>query len=178
MIIACAIFFVLGLGINEYYNNIDGLDDVSDEMSTPFFNIQDLRGIEHRLSDYNGGPVLVHFMSVSCGGQFTQLNDHQLKQLKLVCSSLCGVRDVTIFTVLVSTCETTDLSQLYGMYNITWILGNDYQDSTLDVLAAFSEYEPTDGMIIILNKDLAVNQVLNSTVPAESIVEKILALGA
>lgn len=179
MIIGCAIIVVLGYGINDYYNNKgDGMDNMSDEASVPFFKIQDLRGIEHRLSDYDGGPVLVHFMSISCGGEYTKLNDNQLKQLKLVCSSLCETQDVTIFTVLVSTCETTDLSKLYDMYNITWILGNDYQDSKLDVLAAFSEYEPIDGMILILNKDLAVNQVLNSTVSAESLVEEILALGA
>lgn len=137
------------------------------------FKLIDLQGNEYRLSDYKGKPVLIHFMAVSCGGEYTKLNDNQLRQLKQVCESLCGEEKTTIFTVLVSTCETTDLSLLYEMYNITWVLGNDYQDNKLDIVEKFSEYAPEDGMIILLDKELSVKDVKKESIDADNLIEEI-----
>ena len=115
-------------------------------------------------------------MAVSCGGEYSTLNDNQLKQLKTICIDLCDEEKITIFTVLVSTCETTDLSLLYDMYNITWILGNDYQDSKLDVLEAYSEYEPTDGMVILLDQNLVCKEVIKESISSDALISKILQL--
>lgn len=139
----------------------------------PVFQLTDLHGIVYNLTDFEGSPVLVHFMAVSCGGQFASLNDDQLKQLKLICDNLCDNSSLKIFTVLVSTCTTTDLSPLYDMYNITWILGNDYQDSKLDVVETYSENLIEDGTVLLLGKDLQVNEVINETISADSLIKKI-----
>ena len=80
---------------------------------------------------------------------------------------------ITIFTVLVSTCDETDLSQLYDMYNVTWILGNDYQDSKLDVVEKFSEYTPEDGMIVLLDQNLYVQAVFKGAVTVDSLMARI-----
>lgn len=143
----------------------------------PVFKLEDLRGIEYILSDYKGEPVLVHFMAVGCAGEYTELNDNQLKQLKTICTSLCGQEKLTIFTVLVSTCDTTDLSQLYDMYNITWILGNDYQDNKLDIVEKYSTYEPSDGMVLLLDENLIVTDIIKDALSSDAIIEKILQLG-
>ena len=170
------IFLGYGLISNKKASIGDDLEGNSQEESIPFFKIVDLKGNDHRLADYQGSPVIAHFMSVSCGGEFSKLNDNQLKQLNSVCGDLCDENHVTIFTILVSTCETTDLSQLYDLYNITWILGNDYQDAKLDVVEAFSEFEPADGMIILMDGDLVVNKVLDYSVTSEDLLAEILAL--
>ena len=142
----------------------------------PVFKLTDLHGIDYNLTDFVGSPVLIHFMSVSCGGQFASLNDGQLKQLKLICDNLCDNSSLRIFTVLVSTCTATDLSPLYDMYNITWILGNDYQDSKLDVVEAYSENDIEDGTVLLLGKDLQVNEVINESISADSLIKKIRVL--
>jgi peroxiredoxin len=148
----------------------------SNENLDPLFTLQDLQGVEYSLRDYEGTPVLVHFMAVGCGGEYSKLNDNQLKQLKNICTNLCDEKKVTIFTVLVSTCETTDLFPLYDMYNITWILGNDYQDSKLDVIETYSAYEPSDGMVLMLDKDLEVKEVMKESINSDTVVSKVLHL--
>jgi len=138
------------------------------------FKMIDLLGNEYRLSDYKGVPVLIHFMAVSCGGEYTRLNDNQLEQLKIICENLCEEEKVTIFTVLVSTCETTDLSLLYDMYNITWVLGNDYQDNKLDIVEKFSECAPEDGMIILLDQELSIKDVKKESIIADELIDEII----
>lgn len=154
--------------------NIDPPDTSSSDDSTgPLFKLVDLRGTEYSLTDYKETPVLVHFMAVSCGGEYSTLNDNQLKQMKILCNTLCSEDKVKIFTVLISTCETTDLTQLYNMYNVTWIMGNDYQDNKLDVVDTFSEYEPEDGMIILLDQDHVVKDVIKGGISAKALVDEI-----
>lgn len=152
--------------------------DVPDENTSTsiLYDLVDLRGVEHSLSDYRGAPVLVHFMAVGCGGQYSMLNDNLFKQLKIVCDNLCEEERLTIFTILVSTCETTDLSQLYDMYNVTWVMGNDYQDNKLDVLEKFREYEPEDGTIIFLDQELAVKDVKKGGISADDLINEIIQL--
>lgn len=144
-----------------------------DVASGPVFKLTDLQGIDYNLIDFAGSPVLVHFMTVGCDGQYAVLNDNRLKQLKLICDNLCDNSSLRIFTVLVSTCTTTDLSQFYDVYNITWILGNDYQDSKLDVVETYSESLIEDGTVLLLGKDLQVNEVINEPISADSLIKKI-----
>ena len=159
-------------GADSNSNNVN-----DDSFASPVFKLVDLRGVEYRLTDYKGTPVLVHFMAVSCGGEYSNLNDNQLKQMKILCDTLCNEDKITMFTVLVSTCETTDLSQLYNMYNITWIMGNDYQDNKLDVIDIFSEYEPEDGLIILMDQEHVVKDVIKGSISAKTLVDEIFQLG-
>lgn len=139
----------------------------------PFFTLTDLMGDKHRLADYEGNAAIIHFMGVGCGGEYRTINDNQLKELRKVCLSLCKNSSVKIFTVLVSTCTTTDLMQLYSMYNITWIIGNDYQDEKLDIVNTYSEYEVVDGSIVILGKDLSFHEAIHEAITADTIISKV-----
>jgi hypothetical protein len=165
--------YALVSGYNQ--NHYDGSQNTGKDVTFDGVNFKfvDLRGFEHRLSDYKGIPTLVHFMAVGCGGEYSMLNDNQLKQLGIICGRLCEKTQITIFTVLVSTCDETDLSQLYDMYNITWILGNDYQDSKLDVVEKFSEYTPEDGMIVLLDQNLYVQAVFKGAVTVDGLMARI-----
>lgn len=165
--------YALVRGYNQ--NSYDGSQNTGEEATFDGVNFKlvDLQGFEHRLSDSKGIPVLVHFMAIDCGGKYSMLNDNQLKQLGVICGNLCEKTQINIFTVLVSTCDETDLSQIYDMYNVTWILGNDYQDSKLDVVEKFSEYEPEDGMIVLLDQNLRVQEVFKGAVTVDSLMNEI-----
>ncbi len=138
----------------------------------PVFTLTDLMGDKHRLADYEGNAAIIHFMAVGCGGEYRTINDNQLKELKKVCLSLCSNSSVKMFTVLISTCTTTDLQQLYGMYNITWIIGNDYQDNKLDIVNTYSKYEVVDGSIVMLGRDLSFHEAIHEVIAADTIISK------
>lgn len=176
LITILVIGFIIVKGNNQSDpNDFENLDKGNTTLG-PVFKLEDLNGVEYSLADYKVRPVIIHFMSVGCGGQYSKLNDIQLKQLKNICNVLCDEQKVTIFTVLVSTCTSTDLSLLYDMYNITWILGNDYQDNKLDVIEKYSKYEPQDGMVLILGEDLIVKEIIKEGISYDTFIEKIYEL--
>ena len=139
----------------------------------PIFSLKDLEDLNYNLTDFQGNIVVLHFMAVGCGGQYREINDFQLKQLKLICESLCNVTHIKIFTILVSTCTNTDLQKIHDFYNVTWVFGNDYQDNKLDIIEAYSDYLLEDGSIVLLNTDLSVNEAIHGQVSAKSLEEKI-----
>lgn len=150
-----------------------GVTSPTTPKNKPVFTLTDLVGDKHRLADYEGNVAVIHFMAVGCGGEYGAINDNQLKELRRVCLSLCNNSSVKIFTVLVSTCTTTDLMQLYRMYNITWIIGNDYQDNKLDIVNMYSEYEVVDGSIVILGRDLSFHDAIHEAITADTLIGKI-----
>ena len=129
------------------------------EVLAPDFSLNDINGSRFTLKELEGRVVIVHFMAVGCGGQIRAITDHQLKQLKKVCDNHCGSSNLTMITVVVSTCEGNTLDLIRTFYNITWFFGNDYDDKKLEIIDAYEKYSILDGSIILIDKSLRVAEV-------------------
>lgn len=94
-------------------------------------------------------------MGVGCHGQINPINDNQLTQLKTVCSNYCGNQPVTVVTVAVATCPSSDLEQIRATYGITWSIGNDYDDGTMDTAQQYASQG--DGTIVLIDKTFHIS---------------------
>lgn len=119
------------------------------------FTLTDINGTEFSLSDFNGRVVVVHVMGVGCKGQINVINDYELRQLKTVCQSFCGNEDVTLITVVVSTCDRNDLALIRNTYDVTWLFGNDYDDGRVEIVQNYAEHG--DGTIVLIDKTFHVS---------------------
>jgi hypothetical protein len=110
-----------------------------------------------------------------CSGQIYPINDNQLQQLGTVCDKYCGKKPVTMVTVSVATCASCDtiLAQIRNYYNITWAIGNDYDDQKLDIINAYAKYSIQDGTIVLVDKKLNVAQVYTDAITAAALSSKI-----
>jgi len=139
------------------------------EVLAPDFSLNDINGSRFTLKELEGRVVIVHFMAVGCGGQIRAITDHQLKQLKKVCDNHCGSSNLTMITVVVSTCEGNTLDLIRTFYNITWFFGNDYDDKKLEIIDAYEKYSILDGSIILIDKSLRVAEVYIEEIDAGSL---------
>ena len=139
------------------------------EVLAPDFSLNDINGSRFTLKEFKGRVVIVHFMAVGCGGQIRAITDHQLKQLKKVCDNHCGNSNLTMITVVVSTCEGNTLDLIRTFYNITWFFGNDYDDKKLEIVDAYGKYSILDGSIILIDKSLRVAEVYIEEIDAGSL---------
>ena len=119
------------------------------------FVLNDINGTQFSLSGSKGKVIVLHIMGVGCHGQINPVNDHQLTQLGTVCGSFCGEEAVTLMTVAVATCPSSDLAQIRAAYSITWILGNDYDDGTMDIAQKYAT--EGDGTIVLINKTFHIS---------------------
>lgn len=165
---------VCAFGIWQYYNglppstgDLEGSSSTSDR--APNFSLKDINGSKFTLSQFNGRTIIVHFMSVGCGGQIREITDHQLRQLSRVCEKDCGSNNFTILTVVVSTCEENTLELIRSFYNITWIIGNDYDDKKLEIVDAYEGYSIQDGSIVLIDKSFRVVEVYNEEIWADDL---------
>ncbi|MBS7612011.1 hypothetical protein KEJ27_07415 [Candidatus Bathyarchaeota archaeon] len=139
---------------------IGGGSSTSPPELVPTFSLKDINGTtQFSLSQQNGKVVAIHFMAVGCSGQIYPINDYQLRQLKTVCNIYCGKKPFFIVTVVVATCPNSQLANLRSNYNITWVLGNDYDDKILDIVNAYVAYSINDGTVILVDKNLRGAQV-------------------
>ena len=120
------------------------------------FTMNDIDGNRFSLNNYRGNVIVLHLMAVGCSGQINQINNFQLIKLKSLCNSYCDNKQVTIVSVAVATCETSNLAQLRETYGITWFFGNDVDDGTVDVAQNYGVYG--DGTIILIDKDFQVHE--------------------
>jgi len=139
------------------------------EVLAPDFFLNDINGSRFTLKQFKGRVVIVHFMAVGCGGQIRAITDHQLKQLKKVCDNHCGSSNLTMITVVISTCEGNTLDLIRTFYNITWFFGNDYDDKKLEIIDAYEKYSILDGSIILIDKSLRVAEVYIEEIDAGSL---------
>jgi len=139
------------------------------EVLAPDFSLNDINGSRFTLKEFKGRVVIVHFMAVGCGGQIRAITDHQLKQLKKVCDNHCGSSNLTMITVVISTCEGNTLDLIRTFYNITWFFGNDYDDKKLEIIDAYEKYSILDGSIILIDKSLRVAEVYIEEIDAGSL---------
>jgi len=136
------------------------------------FSLKDVNGTDFSLNQFRGNVIAVHFMTVGCSG-LNPINDNQLKQLKSVCNGYCGSRPVTLVTVAVATCATCNLVQIRDDYGITWFLGNDYDDGTLEIVDAYAKYSIQDGAIVLIDKTFNVVAVYNEAMMANALSTRI-----
>jgi hypothetical protein len=120
-------------------------------LETPYqFTMNDIDGTRFSLASHKGKIIAIHIMGVGCHGQINPINDNQLTQLKTVCSNFCGNKPVTFVTVAVATCPSSDLAQIRTTYGITWPIGNDYDDGTMDIAQKYASQG--DGTIVLIDK--------------------------
>jgi hypothetical protein len=165
----------IAYGAWQYYGQLQTDGDVKKISANPApnFSLNDINGTQFSLSQHSGDVIVLHFMAVGCGGQIGPINDYQLSQLETVCNNYCGRKAVTIVSVVVATCPSSDLVQMRVNKSITWILGNDYDDGKMDIIDAYTSYRIEDGTIILVDKMLNVAQVYNEAVTADTLSFKI-----
>ena len=140
-------------------------------LQTPYeFTMKDVDGTQFSLNNYRGRVVVIHIMGVGCHGQINPINDNQLTQLKTVCNSFCGHDSVTFVTVAVATCPSSDLEQIRTTYGITWPLGNDYDDGTMDIAQKYASQG--DGTIVLIDKTFHISDSY-ATITASTLSAKI-----
>ena len=138
--------------------------------STYEFTMKDIDGTRFSLNNYRGRVIVIHLMAVGCSGQINQINDNQLTQLGSLCNSYCDNKPVTIVSVAVATCESSRLSWLRSIYDVSWFFGNDYDDGTVDIAQNYGVYG--DGTIIVIDKDFQVHEAY-SEIDASTLKSKI-----
>jgi len=140
-------------------------------LQTPYeFTIKDINGTQFSLRSLNDRVIVLHVMGVGCHGQINPINDNQLTQLRTVCGGFCGKEPVTLVTVAVATCPSSDLAQIRATYNITWLLGNDYDDGTMDIAQKYATQG--DGTIVLIDKTFYISDSY-STTTASTLSSKI-----
>ncbi len=178
----CLITLLLtAYGIWQYYDGqkppaIGSGSIVSGSSSTtsaPSFSLNDINGTQVSLSNFGGKVLGIHFMAVGCHGQINPINEYQLAQLNSACSSLCGKENTAFVTVAVATCESSDLNVLRSNYGITWVMGNDYADGTLEIVNSYVPFEIGDGTVVLVDKTSNIAQIYNGGVSADTLVSKI-----
>ena len=179
----CLITLVLAsYGIWQYYDGqkpptIGGAAGASasslSTASAPNFSLKDINGTQVSLSQFKGKVIGIHFMAVGCHGQINPINEYQLTQLNGACNNLCGKEDATFLTVAVATCESSDLGVLRSSYGVSWILGNDYADGTLEIVNSYVPFEIRDGTVVLIDKTFSIAEVYQGGVSANQLVSKI-----
>lgn len=176
----CLVIVIFGVyGYWQFHNSqlppaIGGNSNTSPPPeNAPTFSLKDINGTQFSLSQQNGKVVIIHFMAVGCSGQIYPINDHQLRQLKTLCSTYCGKRPFAIVTVAVATCPNSQLASIRSSYGVTWFLGNDYDDQKLDIVNAYKDYSIRDGTVILIDKTLRVAKVYTEELAIDTVKNKI-----
>jgi len=140
-------------------------------LQTPYeFALSDINGTQFSLDSFRGRVIVIHVMGVGCHGKIYPVNDNQLTQLKTVCSGFCGKEPVTLITVAVATCPSSDLEQIRATYGVTWLLGNDYADGKIDIAQEYAAQG--DGTIVLIDKSFRISGSY-STITASTLSTQI-----
>jgi len=131
-------------------------------LQTPYeFTMRNIDGNQFSLSSFKGRVIVIHIMGVGCHGQIYPINENQLTQLKKVCDSFCGKEQVTLLTVAVATCPSSDLQQIRTVYEVTWLFGNDYDDGKMDIAQKYATQG--DGTIVLIDKTYHISETYGAT---------------
>jgi len=172
---ACLIALTLAaFGIWQYYE-MQKMPTFDNSVIGPAtdFSLMDINGTQYSLSQFNGSVIGIHFMGVGCAGKIGAINEHQISQLKIVRDSLSGKGSTVFLTVAASSCGTNDLGALRSTYGVNWILGNDYDDKTLDIVKAYEPHQVEDGSIVLIDKAFNVVKVYKAEISAGELTSEI-----
>jgi len=140
--------------------------------AAPNFSLQDINGTKVSLNQFEGKVVGIHFMAVGCHGNIEAINSYELAQLSNACNSVCK-GNVTFLTIAVATCENSQLDVLRSDYGVTWALGNDYEDGTLEIVNSYVPFGIGDGTIVLVDKDRNIAEIYNQGVASSTLVTRI-----
>lgn len=157
---------------------------LAEEKKAPDFSLTDPWGYKFSLKQFEGKTVILNFFRIYCGGRIAPETAKQFQELNKVCEEFCKGKncadgDVVILSITLATCPTTDLKEWDKGHNITWFLGNDYDDYRLDIISSYAEYlkELGDPALIFLNQNQEI--VFSSNfLESSQILEKIKELMA
>jgi len=140
-------------------------------LQTPYeFTLRDVNGTQFSLSSFSGRVIVLYIMGVGCHGQIYRINENQLTGLKTVCNSFCGNKPVTLITVAVATCPSSDLEKIRASYGVTWLFGNDYDDGKMDIAQKYATQG--DGTIMLIDKTFHISDSFGA-VTASALSSKI-----
>ncbi len=142
----------------------------------PDFSLSDINGTQTSLSQLKGKVIGVHFMSVGCHGDINPINEYQLAQLSDTYNAISETGNISFLTVAVATCENSQLDVLRSDYGVSWIMGNDYADKTLDIVNNYVPFKIGDGTVVLIDKDFNVAEVYNNGVYSNTLISKITQL--
>ncbi|MCM8789985.1 MAG: peroxiredoxin family protein [Candidatus Omnitrophica bacterium] len=127
------------------------------------FNLRDPWNNYFSLSQFKGRTVILNFFRIYCHGRITPETKKQFQELNKVCQEFCKGKncqeaDVVIIGLTLATCPTTDLKEWARYHNITWLLGNDYDDYRLDVFNSYAQhlFNLRDPALIFINSEQEV----------------------
>ncbi len=83
---------------------------------------------------------------------------------------------MAFLTVAVATCENSQLDVLRSDYGVSWILGNDYADKTLEIVNNYVPFKIGDGTVVLIDKNFNVAEVYNNGVSSNTLISKITQL--
>ena len=174
VVLSVIIVASLALIIQNWFIKPEKEQDIADAtLKLPNFELKDTDGETFCLSSRRETPVLLHFMTIGCGGQYAEINDYQIRQLLHICDEYCTENGLDIVTITVTSCTTSDLKSLKNKYNMTWVIGNDYDDNKLDIIEAYKEYELYDGTIIIGTSGNRFHEIFREKVSSDTLIEKL-----
>lgn len=177
--VALVVLVLAAFGIWQYYEGqkppaIGGGAGTSPAtLSAPNFSLTDINGSQVSLNQFRGKVIGIHFMAVGCHGQINAINQYQLDQLNSTCGSLCAKDAAAFLTIAVATCESSDLEVLRNDYGVSWILGNDYDDETLEIVNAYASHEIGDGTVVLVDKDFNIAYVHTQGVSSDRLSAEI-----
>lgn len=151
----------------------DNTGNIAPGGPAPDFTFYDLDGKLITLSQFTDKVIGIHFMAVGCGGQLYEVNQYQLAQIKGVCSNFCSDKPVAFLTVAVATCENSALEDIRNNYGVTWKIGNDFADRTLDIVDTYVPLGIGDGSVVLIDKEFNIAEVYRGGVAASTLNSEI-----
>lgn len=142
----------------------------------PDFSLRDINGTQTSLSQLKGKVIGIHFMAVGCHGDINPINEYQLAQLHNTYDAISNTENIAFLTVAVATCENSQLDVLRSNYGVSWIMGNDYADKTLDIVNNYVQFKIGDGTVVLVDKNFNVAEVYNNEVYSSTLISKITQL--
>ncbi|MGC8976181.1 MAG: peroxiredoxin family protein [Candidatus Ratteibacteria bacterium] len=126
----------------------------------PNFNLTDPYNEKFSLSQFKNKTVILNFFKIYCGGKVAPDTEKQINELKNLCKEFCKGKKcsegkITIISIVLASCPTTDLKEWVEEKGIKWYIGNDFDDYNLDIIKAYSEYlkDLKDPCLIYINKN-------------------------
>lgn len=105
-------------------------------------------------------PKIIQFMRVYCGGRISEQSVEQLKQLVELYKEH---KDQILFvTIILSSCQSSDLRKLADYFGIEWTFINDFSDYKLDIIQTYSIplKDLKDPALIFINQK---NEIVSTT---------------
>lgn len=145
----------------------------------PNFTLRDPWEYEFSLEQFKAKPVILHFFRIYCGGRITKESFKQIEALREVCVEFCKGKkcmdgNFHIISVTLASCPTTDLKEWAEHFNISWLLGNDYDNYELDIIKDYSEYlsQLRDPALIFVSKNQDI-EFTSNYLDASEIIQKL-----